>query len=62
LNNGAIEKLFICEDHSEIDRFEKLAQDKGATVLVIPPSLEEYKWFKDTFDCVSGIARYPLNM
>ncbi|MEM1645744.1 MAG: peptide chain release factor aRF-1 [Ignisphaera sp.] len=62
LNNGAIEKLLICEDHSEIDRFEKLAQDKGATVLVIPPSLEEYKWFKDTFDCVSGIARYPLNM
>lgn len=62
LNNGAIEKLLICEDYPEIDRLEKLSQDKGVSIIVIPSTIDEYEWFKDTFGCVAGIARYQLRL
>lgn len=62
LDHGAIEKLIICEDHPEIDRLEKLALEKGAKFVVLPLDTDEYQWFKDTFGCIVGIARYPLNL
>jgi len=62
LDHGAIEKLIVCEDHPEIDRLEKLALEKGAKFVVLPLDTDEYQWFKDTFGCIVGIARYPLNL
>lgn len=60
LNNGAVEKLLVCEDHQDIDRLEKIAQDRGASVVVIPSSVDEYEWFRDTFGCLAAITRYPI--
>lgn len=62
LDHGAIEKLIVCEDHPEIDRLEKLALEKGAKFVVLPLDIDEYQWFKDTFGCIVGVARYPLNL
>lgn len=62
MKSGAIEKVLVCEDHSDVEKLEKLAQESGATVYIIPSSVDEYEWFKNTFGCVAGIARYPLNM
>jgi len=61
LNNGAIEKMLICEDHPDFDRLEKIAMDKGAKIIIIPESLDEYQWFKDTFGCIAAISRYAVH-
>jgi peptide chain release factor subunit 1 len=60
LNNGAVDKLLICDDHPDFEKLEKLATDKGSKVVVVPSSIDEYQWFKDTFACVAAITRYPL--
>jgi peptide chain release factor subunit 1 len=60
LNNGAVEKLLICDDHPEFERLEKLAEERGSRVVAVPSSVDEYQWFKDTFACVAAITRYPL--
>ena len=61
LRQGAVEKLLICEDHPRFEELSKLAESTRAQVIVIPESIDEYKWFKESFNCVAAIARYPLN-
>ncbi len=60
LKQGAVEKLIVCEDHPEIEVFEKLAEETGAKVYYVPSTMDEYEWFEKTFGCVAAIARYPL--
>ncbi len=61
LSNGAIEKILICEDHPDFDRIEKTAVDRGVRIIIVPESLDEYQWFKDTFGCIAAISRYPVH-
>ena len=62
LNNGAVDKVLICEEDLNIERIEKLASEKGAEVILLPTTVDEYDWFKDTFGCIAAITRYPLNL
>jgi peptide chain release factor subunit 1 len=62
LINGAVEKLLICDDHAEFEKFEKLAEERGSKVVIIPSSVDEYQWFKDGFACVAAITRYPISL
>ena len=62
LVNGAVEKLLICEDHEEYEKFEKLAENSHAKVIEVPSTVDEYQWFKDTFSCVAAITRYPISL
>ncbi len=62
LKQGALEKVLICEDHPKFDEIAKLAEDTRAKVIVIPPDVDEYKWFSEAFGCVAGIARYPVSL
>ncbi|MEM0028981.1 MAG: peptide chain release factor aRF-1 [Ignisphaera sp.] len=61
LRNGAVEKLLICEDHPEFEKYEKLSSESGAKLIAITNSIDEYQWFKDTFFCLAAIARYPIS-
>lgn len=60
LRNGAVEKLLICEDHPEFEKYEKLSNDSGARLIIVTSSVDEYQWFKDTFLCLAAITRYPI--
>jgi len=62
LNNGAVDKILVCEDSLDLDRIEKIASEKGAKLVVIPSTVDEYSWFKDTFGCIAAITRYPTNI
>lgn len=61
LKQGAIDKLLICEDYPEFEKYEKLAEDTGARVVTIYSDMDEYEWFKNAFSCIAAIARYPIH-
>jgi len=60
LENGAVDKILICEESVEVEKFEKMASEGGAKLILLPSSMDEYSWFKDTFGCVAAITRYPI--
>ncbi len=60
LQKGVVDKLLICEDHEEFEKFEKLAESTSAKVVIVPNTIDEYQWFKDTFACIAAITRYPV--
>ncbi len=61
LEQGAVEKLLICEDYPEFEKYEKLAEETGAKVVAIPSGIDEYEWFEKAFGCIAAITRYPLS-
>ncbi|MCX8199712.1 MAG: peptide chain release factor aRF-1 [Sulfolobales archaeon] len=60
LDNGAVDKILACEENADIDRIEKLASERGAKLIIIPSSVDEYNWFRDAFGCIAAITRYPI--
>jgi len=60
LKQGAVDKLLICEEYPEFERYEKLAEDSGSKVVTIYSDMDEYEWFKNAFSCIAAIARYPV--
>ena len=61
LKQGAVDKLLICEDYPEFEKYEKLAEDTGTKVVTIYSDMDEYEWFKNAFSCIAAIARYPIH-
>ncbi len=62
LDSGAVDKILVCEEDTTVERLEKIASEKGAKLILLPNSVDEYSWFKDTFGCVVAITRYPITL
>ncbi len=60
LQQGAVDKIIVCEDYEEYGQIEKLAEASGAKLIEISKEMDEYEWFKSTFGCIAAITRYPL--
>jgi len=61
LSKGALDKVLVCEDHPRFEEIERLAEQTKARLIVVSSNIDEYQWFRDTFGCIAGIARYPIN-
>ena len=57
---GMVKKLLIHEDREDIEEWQDKAKMSGAEVVIIPSSLPEAEWFKNTFDGLAGILRYKI--
>ncbi len=58
---GAVKTLLIHEEREDLDDWKELAENySGAKVVVIPSSLPEAEWFKNTFQGLAGILRYRI--
>jgi peptide chain release factor subunit 1 len=60
LNMGMVKTLLIHEERDDIEVWEEKAKLSGAEVIIIPASLPEAEWFKNTFGGLAGILRYKL--
>ena len=60
LNMGMVKTLIVHEDRDDIDEWREKAKMSGAEVIILPSSLPEAEWFKNTFDGLAGILRYKL--
>ncbi len=60
LKLGAVKFIIITEDHPDIERFLKLAEEKGAEVYVISEDLPDYMWIKKTFGGLVAVLRYQI--
>jgi len=58
---GAVKTLLIHEEREDLEEWKELAENySGAKVVIIPSSLPEAEWFKNTFQGLAGILRYRL--
>ena len=57
---GMVKKLLIHEDREDLEEWQDKAKMSGAEVVIIPSSLPEAEWFKNTFDGLAGILRYKI--
>jgi len=58
---GAVKTLLIHEDREDLEEWKEYAENySGAKVVVIPSSLPEAEWFKNTFQGLAGILRYRI--
>jgi len=58
---GAVKTLLIHEDREDLEEWKEYAENySGAKVVVIPSSLPEAEWFKNTFQGLAGILRYKI--
>jgi len=62
LELGALETIIVCEDRDDIEKLEEKASRYGAKIVLVYQDMDDYKWFKETFNCIAGISRYPLVM
>ncbi len=61
LEMGAVKTLLIHEDREDLEEWKEMAENySGAKVVVIPSSLPEAEWFKNTFGGLAGILRYRI--
>ncbi len=60
LEMGMVKTLLIHEDREDIEELKALAENYGATPVVIPSSLPEAEWFKNAFNGLAGILRYKI--
>lgn len=59
---GAVKTLLVHEDREDLEEWKELAENySGAQVVVIPRSLPESEWFKNTFGGLAGILRYKIS-
>lgn len=62
LEMGAVKLLLIHEDRDDLEEWKEMAENySGAKVVVIPSSLPESEWFKNTFGGLAGILRYKIS-
>ena len=62
LEMGAVKLLLIHEDREDLEEWKEMAENySGAKVVVIPNSLPESEWFKNTFGGLAGILRYRIS-
>ncbi len=58
---GAVKTLLIHEEREDLEEWKELAENySGAKVVVVPASLPEAQWFKETFGGLAGILRYKI--
>ncbi len=58
---GAVKTLLIHEEREDLEEWKELAENySGAKVIVVPASLPEAEWFKETFGGLAGILRYKI--
>ena len=62
LEMGMVKTLLIHESREDLEDWKSLAESMGAEVVVIPESLPEAEWFKNTFDGLAGILRFKLSL
>jgi len=61
LEMGVVKTLLIHEDRDDLEEWKEMAENySGAKVVIIPSSLPEAEWFKNTFQGLAGILRYKL--
>ncbi|MCE4624698.1 MAG: peptide chain release factor aRF-1 [Desulfurococcales archaeon] len=60
LQMGMVKTLLIHEDREDIEEWQEKAKYSGAEVVIIPSSLPEAEWFKNTFGGLAGILRYKI--
>jgi len=61
LEMGVVKTLLIHEDREDLEEWKEMAENySGAKVVIIPSSLPEAEWFKNTFQGLAGILRYKL--
>jgi len=61
IDMGAVKTLLIHEEREDLEEWKELAENySGAKVVVIPSSLPEAEWFKNTFQGLAGILRYKI--
>jgi len=60
LEMGMVKTLLIHELRPDLEEWRNLGETRGATPIVIPSSLPEAEWFKNTFNGVAGILRYKI--
>jgi len=61
LEMGVVKTLLIHEDREDLEEWKDMAENySGAKVVIIPSSLPEAEWFKNTFQGLAGILRYKL--
>ncbi len=60
LKLGAVKYLIIIDEHPELEKFLRLAEDKGAEVYVLNEDLPDYIWVKKTFGGIIAVLRYPI--
>ena len=62
LEMGAVKTLLIHEDRDDLEEWKEMAENySGAKVVIIPSSLPEAEWFKNTFGGLAGILRYKIS-
>ena len=62
LEMGAVKTLLVHEDRDDLEEWKEMAENySGAKVVIIPSSLPEAEWFKNTFGGLAGILRYKIS-
>ncbi len=62
LEMGAVKTLLIHEEREDLEELKELAEAySGAKTIIIPSSLPEAEWFKNTFGGLAGILRYKIS-
>ncbi len=58
---GAVKTLLIHEEREDLEEWKEMAENySGAKVIIVPSSLPEAEWFKETFGGLAGILRYKI--
>ena len=60
LEMGMVKTLLVHDERPDVEEWKEQGENYGAEVVVIPPSIPEAEWFKETFDGIAGILRYKL--
>ncbi|MEB3765798.1 MAG: peptide chain release factor aRF-1 [Desulfurococcales archaeon] len=60
VNMGMVKTILVHEDREDVDVWKEKGKLSGAEVIVVPSSLPEAEWFKNTFAGLAGILRYKI--
>ncbi len=61
LEMGLVKTLLVHEEREDVDEWQELAKRSGANVVIVPSSLPESEWFKQTFNGIVGILRFKMS-